>query len=123
MKPKISGDLEHGEHEGNAVRAAESSFATRHKPATPLPWVAEVDYATNTKKRRVLNSAMVVAEKGGMPGILVSQGGVVEKRDRENAEYIAHACNAYPKMVAMLRSCAGRLVGIEAFLRELGEEA
>ena len=25
MKPKISGDLAHGEHEGNAVRAAESS--------------------------------------------------------------------------------------------------
>ena len=40
----------------------------------------------------------------------------------DDSDYLLHAANAYPKMVAMLRTLKGRAVGVEDLRRELGEE-
>ncbi len=89
---------------------------TKHTPATPLPWSAE--------ERGLTIHRQVVVGKG-----LVCQ---VSRRagQAENAAYIAHACNAYPRLVEALRGClkgrsdadSPQFVLARALLVELGEK-
>jgi hypothetical protein len=84
---------------------------TKHTPATPLPWEHSMQY--------------VQAVEGHMSLAHCYGGG--------NSSYIAHACNAYPKLVEALRSfnvpriadddCAPHLLAARALLRSLGEDA
>ena len=62
---------------------------------TPGPWIVE---ATGPRKRKPPTLVMVVAERGGMPGLIVSQGSV-EERDIANARLIAAA----PDLLSMLQ--------------------
>jgi hypothetical protein len=56
---------------------------------TPGPWV--VDDGRKLKRKKLRSELlMVVAEKGGMPGIIVNQG-VVTATDEANARLIAAA--------------------------------
>ena len=54
---------------------------------TPGPWVVDV---SRHGKRGPVHTLMVVAEKGGMPGLIVNQG-TVEPQDWANARLIASA--------------------------------
>jgi hypothetical protein len=54
---------------------------------TPGPWIVE---ETRNRKRGPVAMLMVVAEKGGMPGLIVNQG-PVQKQDYANARAIAAA--------------------------------
>ena len=54
---------------------------------TPGPWVPEVD---RLRSNGAVMSIMVVAQGGGMPGVMVSCG-AVEPRDYANAALIAAA--------------------------------
>ena len=68
---------------------------TANKPATPLPWSISPDgrkwiYCDATKDHIFLGNA--VTKTDGDDEIAVP-----------NAAYIAHAANAYPKLVAALR--------------------
>ena len=86
----------------------------KHKPATALPW--EVDEEATVCGN---NSAVAFTRR--------RESAYMD----EDAAYIAHACNAYPKLVEALREAIG---GMEDFgagdmrsraiaaLRELGEE-
>lgn len=88
-------------------------MTTTHKPATPLPFIASVD---NISRDNLLLLR-------GMCGN--ASDGV------QNAAYIAHAANAYPKLVAALRRIDATISGSQAqavqignaiaLLRELGE--
>lgn len=56
---------------------------------TPGPWV--IDAETGSRRRNAPPTIlMVVAERGGMPGLIVNQG-AVEQRDWANARLIAAA--------------------------------
>lgn len=66
---------------------------------TPGPWFVEDD--RRKRSRRPASMVTVVAQKGGMPGILVSQGEVTE-RDYANARLIAAA----PKLLELLNEAA-----------------
>lgn len=104
---------------------------TKHKPATPLPW----DTAGIVPQFHIV---------GGNPQELIADctvGRDRPKADYANADYLAHAANAYPKLVDALRYFAknmdpnGEWVAqsadkrakafddARALLRELGEEA
>ena len=76
------------------------------KPETELPWED--------------NGNEIVAASDRFCGI----AGAV---DGEDAAYIVHACNAYPKLVEALKEVAASSYGQRhnaiALLRELGEEA
>jgi hypothetical protein len=65
---------------------------TKIKPATSLPW-HEYEVA-GINRWRIANSEYTVASA-------TSTG--VRERDEANASYIAHAANAYPKLVEALR--------------------
>lgn len=69
---------------------------TKHKPTTPLPW-------------------RVCRMEGGRRLALVnSMGGLITYFDtigEDRAAYIAHAANAYPKLVQALRETSARLRG------------
>ena len=95
----------------------------RPHPHSPLPWRTE-------QPKHDPQAWDVVAAAGGVVDKLPWFGG------KENAAYIVHACNAYPKLVQALleTQCActprERLSGhradcsradIDAILRELGE--
>ena len=96
---------------------------TVHKPATPLPW-------------RILHGQ----DKDGVPRIASKEGGIAilcvnhyrgqsgpSKSEQQNAAYIVAACNAYPKLIEMLRNVSGCYELIDAkeitqaLLRSLGE--
>lgn len=86
---------------------------TKRKPATPLPWRSEERGATIHRQ--------VVVSKGLVCQVARRAGQV------ENAAYIAHAANAYPKLVVALREIAdGRDLPMHEareLLRNLGEDA
>jgi hypothetical protein len=63
---------------------------------TPGPWV--VEDSRKLPKRLRQNIIMVVAEKGGMPGLIVNQGAIT-KEDEANARLIAAA----PDLLAALK--------------------
>jgi hypothetical protein len=83
---------------------------------TPGPWVVDGLAPPPGKRKRhhLPDLLMVVAEAGGMPGILVSQG-AIEPRDIANANLIAAA----PDLLEVLREVLPLLdhvagVGLEA---------
>lgn len=94
---------------------------TNLKPATPLPWrVAAVEegrfpcYPINDSKGVNISNVYIHARGGS----------------NKDAEYIAHACNAYPKLVDAVQMLTyGSERNPEAWhfamrlLRELGESA
>ncbi len=64
---------------------------TTIKPATPLPWTADAD------------SVDVITEDGDfIATTLQPDSGVGMASEYQDAAYIAHACNAYPELVAAL---------------------
>jgi hypothetical protein len=101
-----------------------------HKPATPLPWHADLRGAPKSQPRiactaKNLHGAECSSALGIVPAIA-------------DADYIAHAANAYPRLVEALRALeqACYVYGQEsqvphlpvlqqagALLRELGEVA
>ncbi len=59
---------------------------------TPGPWVVDVERTKGRRGKKGLPTMlMVVAEKGGMPGLIVNQPPLVEPRDVANAALIAAA--------------------------------
>lgn len=87
-------------------------------PATPLPWRA-------TKK------AVMPKVFGPECGLYRSSEQVAAPGNEKDAAYIAHAANAYPKLIEALRHCI-RVSPLrdtpaddeaEALLRDLGELA
>lgn len=82
-----------------------------HTPVTPLPWTVEDGG---------MFEAQVVGPVEGVAQTILHNG------QRQNADYIAHAANAYPKLVEALRKCAdaGSPAADDAFdlLHSLGEE-
>jgi hypothetical protein len=107
------------------LTTSEDLTMTKHTPATPLPWkpwtkrIHHEIYAANDQ---------IVAQ--------VRQCEGPNGSTHQDAAYIAHAANAYPKLVAALRLAANGLDTTgqttkqsndarnhaRALLRELGEE-
>jgi hypothetical protein len=65
---------------------------------TPGPWVVEDSRKLKKKKLRQ-NLLMVVAEHGGMPGLIVNQGAITPT-DEHNARLIAAA----PELLELLEA-------------------
>ena len=96
---------------------------TKHTPATPLPW-HEKQVHLNYQGRVLMHSI-----EGGTRRLDDQSGHFTP----EDAAYLAHAANAYPKLIDTLRavnaavhpfdSIANRLAAAAAYalLRELGE--
>lgn len=108
-------------------------MTTKHAPGTPLPWHLGVKQLER----------IVYDEKGwAITNATVYHGHADDPDCRNNAAYIAHAANAYPKLVEALRSamdaisaeycghdgqCGADVKGcyvrkFAALLRELGED-
>lgn len=62
----------------------------RMKPATGLPWTLSVQN----------NYIAVYADRDGDTRTVVRTA--ASKRNRADAEFVVHACNAYPRLVAYL---------------------
>lgn len=99
-------------------------MTTKHQPATPLPW---------TQPNRT-SMKLHPVDGGGRHGFVVAT-------QKQDAAYITHAANAYPKLVEALRDAILRHQDMKhrlggeiassferandariALLRELGEE-
>lgn len=110
---------------------------TKHKPATPLPWTTAL-----TNAGQFIRSNGSNGPHGYFVEVRQTRTGRDEKAD---AAYIAHAANAYPRLVEALRKFAratcdddgvadsmpiedctelteGDLKAARALLKELGEE-
>lgn len=70
------------------------------KPATELPW--HIDHYDGLEERILNQEEWYVASVD------------LEYGERDDAAYIAHACNAYPKLVEALRLCVGQLAYIQS---------
>lgn len=85
------------------------------KPATALPWHLGMKQADS-----------IVYDSAGWAicNATVYHGHADRADTQANARYIAHACNAYPKLIELVRACAGAggSVFAQALLRELGEQ-
>lgn len=109
-------------------------MSTKHKPATPLPWHLGVKQAER----------IIYTQDGWAVANATVYHGHEDAEDcKRNAAYIAHAANAYPRLVEALRKLEaeankvrvnmvnvkeGRALGesvndAAALLRELGEDA
>ena len=91
--------------------------AVKHQPATPLPWHSNDRhvYSGGTDKTHDPDFAVTHSTSGRWYRAV---------RKPEDAAYIAHAANAYPKLVEALRDLTGEsgdYRAAEALLRELGE--
>lgn len=107
---------------------------TKHTPATPLPWkVVQAGDPNNVPR--------IMSEKGGVAVLCVNRfmgEKGPSKEEMQQAAYLAHACNAYPKLVEALREATESLDDLlrapkakhfrqeeatrfYALLRELGE--
>ena len=101
---------------------------TAHKPATPLPFRSE-----DTTVKYVTHGAWHTIAR-------LNDKKYTNEANKENAAYLAHAANAYPKLVAALREYVNVVesvnnpnsFGVEvrdagaparALLRSLGEDA
>ena len=80
---------------------------TKHQPATALPWRTVASYQPQTRKEEM--SPYVL----GADGENVAASAL---RGVDDAAYIAHAANAYPKLVEVLRACI-RADNLRAFER------
>ena len=67
---------------------------------TPGPWVID---ESRHGKRGPVHTLMVVAEKGGMPGLIVNQGALVEPQDWANARLIAAAPDLLEALKGVVR--------------------
>jgi hypothetical protein len=76
-------------------------MTTKHTPATPLPWKSCSAFINNAPNRAI------VAHKEWGGATLVDCGAQTNENPIPmlNATYIAHAANAYPKLVEALRNC------------------
>lgn len=93
------------------------------KPATPLPWNVPAKYPR-------------YVEGGSLQGVCKTYSASIGGGDAQDASYIAHAANAYPRLVGALKQMREEyarlphslgytfthLPKIDALLRELGEE-
>lgn len=81
----------------------------KNKPATPLPWKAWFGLDKGT-----------VHPRGSSPCV---KNRLTQILSREDAAYVAHAANAYPKLVEFLRDVANdeHAVAARALLTEIGE--
>lgn len=70
----------------------------KHKPETPLPFSATVIYIDARDENGTLRGEKDA--KGAFHSIATCHG----KRGKQHAEYLAHAANAYPKLVESLAS-------------------
>ncbi len=91
----------------------------KHAPATPLPW--RIEPAAQQKPRVSIKVAHAVLLSDHAPRM-------ADVRLAQDAAYIAHAANAYPKLVEALKTelCAcdeasAAHFQISSLLRELGE--
>lgn len=94
-------------------------MTTKNAPATPLPWKPHGEPRYSSVRE---------ATTDGAPRCVVRAGG--SKRNSQDADYIVHACNAYPELVAALRerlklddSDTGPLGNARILLTKLGEGA
>lgn len=88
------------------------------KPATPLPWL--IDSQQNVRSESEIQHAPISGAK--VPALVAGVVGPDKDGLKQNAQYIAHACNAYPKLVAALRELhASPDSTVGEILRELGE--
>jgi hypothetical protein len=84
------------------------------RPATPLPWTFRESGPT---KYGVLGSVHIPRERSVM------------SNNRDDAAYIVHAANSYPRLVEALKECvkpanpdhAQACIDARALLRSLGE--
>lgn len=75
---------------------------TAHEPATPLPWIAHD--SNDGVPGLILPGAPVVAGGLVVARVWESLDPIIHvERATQNAAYIAHAANAYPRLVAALR--------------------
>ena len=88
-------------------------MTTKHTPSTPLPWreakAGEIGTTVFSGEHSVASTDTHRWTAG--------------EREIQDAAYIAHAANAYPKLISYLHAMAGGLHDkeIRALLRELGE--
>ena len=97
---------------------------TTHTPATPLPWRVGQVSAGRFPAYPIIGDQLIVADV------------TIRARGRSNvdAAYIAHAANAYPRLIEALRSlkdrigafngqtaCSPEFNAAHALLAELGE--
>lgn len=73
-----------------------------HKPATPLPF----------EQQRGFDLRSIISADGTMVA-KSSQLGIGTTRGADNAAYLVHAANAYPRLVEALRNLAERCDGAE----------
>ena len=109
--------------------------AVKHTPATQLPWKAH----SANKASNFGSYESHIRTESGLPMIAKARGGNDDTAEaaKQNAAYIAHSANAYPKLVDALRNMThgfrvtggpsgssehAAFVGAEYLLRELGEE-
>jgi len=104
-----------------ARKAVERADGAKHTPATPLPWSQPSRYGnTMFELQRPVDEHTTV------------QGPILKNCTLQDAAYIAHAANAYPKLVEALREQLTAYMGDfgpdhvatrhYALLRSLGEE-
>lgn len=67
-------------------------------PATPLPWIVGRDSKTHNRPTRNWETGI---DNGDVP--VADACGASQAEAHQDAAYIVHACNAYPKLVAALR--------------------
>ena len=114
---------------GYALRGARQQRGndmTANKPATPLPWSAELIGLSEMGPNGVDVFDIGPCDKDGAMRVRVATA--VD----DDAAYIVHACNAYPELVAALRNFIGPQIGRtysqtmkegKDILRKLGEGA
>ncbi len=103
------------------------STALKHQPATPLPWRTERE---RDGVRQIKGKSPYFVARVHGPFTVGDPAGVGYEGAEANAAYIAHAANAYPKLVRALENVAlafgdgeREIAAKEAavLLRELGE--
>ena len=101
----------------------------KHTPATPLPWVYEPNLERgDARTSGYIRERTITAEYAQLGRSVAKAVRFNGSTDQDrNATYIAHACNAYPRLVEALRKVldpeAAQIKWREAraLLRELGE--
>lgn len=66
------------------------------RPGTPLPWVRREKVDCNYGRYSAAMGPVILDP---------SEGEYAEACSEDDAAYIAHACNAYPRLVASLKEC------------------
>lgn len=106
------------------------SADVNHKPAdiTPLPWRA---LEVNNGAKRIVDPGAPITAANGLATARAWESFdwvLGTPRAAQNAAYIVHACNAYPRLIEALQRCArmpGGFTSSEAagLLESLGEES